>query len=196
MMKYKFHIIFLSAVIVGTAVIYLVSAGYYPVALVGSRIITAKTFVKDYGMADMYYRNVLKAEMNSQQNKDSSSTVPDLTPVQIQQAVLSMLIENTLVENGARREAGSSFDSIIDKKVNEAIAEPGIEKAIQTIYGVGLDDFKKEILAPQAERDILAGNLFLKGEKIEDWLAEKKRTSRVIIFSGKFYWDGEKVVSK
>jgi len=36
----------------------------------------------------------------------------------------------------------------------------------------------------------------LKGQRIEDWLTAEKKSVSVVILSGKFYWNGEDVVSK
>ncbi len=185
-MKYKLYIVFLTIVGAGAIALFFASSGYYPIAVVGGRVITAKAFAKDYLMAEMYYKNVLKSAVGS-------STAAELTEEQIQQSVLYMLIENELVDIGAQKEVGGSVDDLVNKKIGEVATEPGIEKEIEAVYGVGFNDFKSEILVPQAKRDILTGNLLLKGKKIEDWLAEAKKSSKVIIFSGKFYWDGKNV---
>lgn len=200
--KYKLYIVFLVIIGLGTAAIYFVSAGYYPVAVVNGNIITANTFINNYDTASVYYGNFLKTygSANSQQASSTeaevSSTPPILTPSQIQKSVLAGLIENILIEKGARQEMGKDLDRLVAEKVSQAVEVPEIEKAVRTIYGLSLNDFKKNVLVPQAERDILTGSLFLKGQKIEDWLAAEKKSSRILIFSGKFYWDGENVISK
>ena len=189
-MNYKLYTIFFAILGLGIIALYCISAGYYPIAIVNGNIITAKTFINDYGVASVYYQSLLKAYENS------SSTSQTLTQVQIQQDVLSGIIENILIDNGAREEMGKDIDRLVGEKVSEATAIQGIEKAARTVYGLSLDDFKKKILVPQAERDILTGSLFLKGQKMEDWLVAKKKSSTIIILSGKFYWDGENVASK
>lgn len=201
--KYKLYIVFLVIIGLGTAAVYFVSAGYYPIAVVNGSIITANTFINNYDTASMYYGNFLKTygSVNSQQAtstqiETSSSTPEVLTPGQIQKSVLAGLIENILIEKGARQEMGKDLDRLVAEKVSQAVEVPEIEKAVRTIYGLSLNDFKKNVLVPQAERDILTGSLFLKGQKMEDWLAAEKKSSRVVILSGKFYWNGEDVASK
>ena len=36
---------------------------------------------------------------------------------------------------------------------------------------------------PQAKREILMGRLYLKGEKYEDWVAQKRKEAAVSIYS-------------
>ncbi|HUX36008.1 MAG TPA: hypothetical protein VMV71_03185 [Candidatus Paceibacterota bacterium] len=192
-MKYKLYAIFFLVIALGVAAIFFISFGYYPIAIVNGRFITAKTFVNDYAVASVYYQNILKTY------EKSSSTPEILTPAQIQQSVLTGLIENVLIDDGARKEIGSGLDNLVNEKVNQAVdsgASGDIEKAVKSVYGINMNDFKNEILVPQAERDLLTGSLFLKGQKIEDWLTAAKKAGNIIILSGKFYWDGENVNSR
>ena len=203
MTNYKLYIVFFVIIGLGTAAIYFVSAGYYPIAIVSGDIITANTFMSNYETASAYYMNFLKTygsinspQETSTQNVVGSLTPQTLTPSQIQKSVLAGLIENILIEKGARKEMGKELDRLVGEKVSQAVEIPEIEKAVRTIYGLSLDDFKRDILVPQAERDILTGSLFLKGQRIEDWLTAEKKSVSVVILSGKFYWNGEDVVSK
>ncbi|MBI4085356.1 MAG: SurA N-terminal domain-containing protein [Candidatus Liptonbacteria bacterium] len=186
-MNYRFYIAFFIIFGIGTSAVFLVSSGYYPVAIVNGHFIPAKSFAHDYSIASTYYKNLLKA------GNASSSAQTSLTEDQIGQSVLSQLIENALIDGGVRKEVGGNLNKMIDEKVNQAIAFPDAEKAISAFYGITLEDFKKDILVPQAKRDILTGNLLLKGEKIDDWLQTAKKSSSVIVLSGRFYWDGENV---
>jgi len=202
MTNYKLYIVFFVIIGLGTAAIYFVSAGYYPIAIVSGDIITANTFMSNYETASAYYVNFLKTygstsspQVTSTQDI-SSSTPQTLTPSQIQKSVLAGLIENILIEKGARKEMGKELERLVGEKVSQAVEVPEIEKAVRTIYGLSLDDFKRDILVPQAERDILTGSLFLKGQRIEDWLTAEKKSVSVVILSGKFYWDGEDVAEK
>lgn len=189
MTKYKLYIIFFSIIALGVVAISFISFGYYPVAIVNGHLITARMFVSDYAVASVYYRNILKTY-------EKSSSTPDvLTPGQIQQSVLTGLIENVLIDDGARKEIGKDLDRLVNEKVVQAADTDGIEKAVKSVYGIDINDFKEEILVPQAERDVLTGSLFLKGQKIEDWLSAAKKSSSIMILSGKFYWDGENVNS-
>ena len=191
MKKNKLYAVFFSAIALGIAAISFISYGYYPVAIVNGHFITAKLFANDYAIASAYYQNIIVKSYGN-----SSSTAGVLTSSEIQQSVLTGLIENVLIEDGARKEMGGDLNRLVNEKVSKATDIDGIDKAVKSVYGMSLDDFKKEILVPQAERDVLTGSLFLKGQKIEDWLSEAKKSSKVMILSGTFYWNGESVASK
>ncbi len=184
--KYKSYLIFILIVGAGLSAMFLVSLGYYPIAVVNNHFINARTFLKNYEAASIYYQNFLKTYA-------ATSSLNILEPSELERAVLTQLIENSLVEDGASREAGAGLKNLIEEKVDKAASEPGLENAVKVLYGLNLEDFKKEILRPQAERDILTGRLFLKGEKIDDWLKKAKKSSRVIVLSGRFYWNGDDV---
>ncbi len=190
MKKYKFYIVFLLIIGAGLSALMLISLGYYPIALVNNHFISAKTFLKDYGAASIYYDNVLKTY------RSDASRDKVLQPSNLQRSVLTQLVENTLIEAEARRIVGPDFDRLVGEKVDQAGNDPRLEKAAQALYGLNLGDFKKEILLPQAERDVLTGRLYLEDKKIDNWLQNAKKSGRVIIFSGQFYWNGDTVEAK
>ncbi len=190
MNKYKFYIVFLVIIGLGISTFSFISSGYYPIALVDGNLIIARTFLNDYIAASSYYDNLVKA------GQSASSSIPVLSREDIQKSVMAGLIENVLIKNGARKEIGGDLNRMVNEKVNEATNAPEMEKTVLALYGLNFGDFKKEILVPQAERDVLTGSLFLKGEKIEDWLAAAKKSSNIIIFSGKFYWNGQNVATR
>lgn len=184
-MKYKPYIIFLLIVAFIFSVILLISLGYYPIVMVNRHFISKRTFLENYKAASVYYQNFLKTY---QQNPPLEKVA---SPDDIQRSVLTQLIENSIVEDGARKEVGADLGRLVEEKVSQASKEPGLDKAVRTLYGMNLDDFKKEILAPQAERDILTGRLFLKGGNIDDWFQNSKKSAKVIIFSPQFHWNGD-----
>lgn len=189
MRKYRRQIVIVIVVVAGLAGLFLVSLGYYPIAIVNGIFITARTFTKDYGAASMYYANYLKIY------RFPGSDAAPLSSDDIARAVMDQLIENALAAQGAEKEAGSDLENLVNEKINEAVKNSQLENAAKTLYGLSLDDFKNEVLKPQAERDILTGRLFLKGQNIDTWLADAKKSARVIFFSGRFRWNGTEVVN-
>lgn len=195
----KPYVVFFSIIAAGTVLFYLISSGYYPIAIVNNSFISARTFTDDYTAASFYYQNILKAynSIGAVSSTQASSSAPQIpTKLQIQQSVLNGLIESVLIDGGARKEIGKELDRIVEEKIAKAASARDMEKAAKAVYGIGFNDFKKEVLVPQAKRDALMGSLLLKGEKMDEWLANAKKTSRVVVFSDKFYWNGEEIVGK
>jgi len=185
--RYKPYIVFLSFIAVGLGAFFLVSAGYYPILVVNNRIVSARTFWKDYQAASRYYQNIVKtySQAISQENV--------LTSTDIQLSVLEQLIENNLVSKEVERQIGEDLSSLVKTKVDKFSEDKKLHEAVAQLYGFSFGDFQEEILIPQAEREILAGRLFLKGEKLDGWLVQAKKSARVILFSPKFHWNGEKL---
>ena len=188
----RFTIAFLAIIFAALACVTLVRLNYYPVAIIGNHVIGARQFMKDYAAVEAYYENALRTYAAA------TSTAPLQKPTgkDIEAHVLNQLVEMVLVGDGAKKEAGGDLDSLVKGKLSPYDADSAFQHSAEVLYGLPFSDFKAEVLVPQAERDILKGRLFLKGEKFDDWLVSAKRSARVIIFSPAFYWDGEKVVGK
>jgi len=188
MSRYRIYIIFSVIIALGLGGVFLVSGGYYPIAVVGGDLITARRFLGEYRAASIYYQNILKTYNPVFEEEE-------LAAADLQLAVVNSLIEKSLIAKGARSEAGNDFKYLIDNKLEKFTGDTELERAALALYGLNKREFHKGVLIPQAEREILAGRLFLRGEKIEDWLRETKQTAQVVIFSPRFEWNGEAVVS-
>ena len=187
MTAYKPYLVFLGIVVVALVLLSFVSLGFYPIVWVAGDFVSARHFYKHYGAATLYYQNALRTY-----NVLSSSST-QLTPTEIQASVLDQLIENTLVARGVREEVGEDAEALAQNRLEKFDQGQTVKAAVHTLYGLGFEEFEHEILLPQAQFELLSGRLFLRGKKIDDWLLETKRSSRVIIFSNRFSWDGEQV---
>ena len=125
---------------------------------------------------------------------DALRDTPRLTPLELQLAVINGLVEKVLISNGAKFETGGDFDYLISNKLEKFSGDLQLGRAAETLYGLTAKELERDLLVTQAEREILAGRIFLRGEKIEDWLSDAKAAARVIIFSPSFKWNGEQVI--
>ncbi len=188
-MKYKPYIIFTSLITLALSVIFIISAGYYPILSVNGQLVSAKIFWKNYQAGAAYYQSVKRAF--SEDFEDEEITASDL-----KRSILTQLIENKLIEGKVKEEVGTEMSSLVQEKITKLTSDPKIKQAAQAIYSLNLKDFEKEILLPMANQEILVGRLFLKGEKIDSWLEETKKSSQIRIFSSQFYWDGKEIKIK
>ncbi|RJP44345.1 hypothetical protein C4587_02095 [Candidatus Parcubacteria bacterium] len=182
MIRYRPYAIFLGLVLAGLAAFFLASEGYYPVLLVGDRFVSARRFSRGYDAASTYYRNLVETY------DPGAPAEEKLKPEDIQLSVLEQLVENVLVAEEAERRVGNEFSALVRSKVQKFGDDPELEKAAAVLYGLHYRDFEDFVLVPQAEREILAGRLFLEGEKLEAWLEEAKKSARVVMFSSAFKW--------
>ncbi|MBI4087529.1 MAG: hypothetical protein HY434_01735 [Candidatus Liptonbacteria bacterium] len=185
--RQKLYFVFLGMVISGLFLVFLIFAGFYPVAFVNGTMVTARRFALEYRANDSYYRRVLE----KYGAKVFGSAPP--TPAEIEASSMQKIIEDILVQDGAKREIGSDLGALIENKVRQLRIDSELQKAASELYGYRKNDFWDFVLVPQAKADILAGRLFLRGEKLEDWLKDAKKSSTVFIFSNRLRWNGEKV---
>jgi hypothetical protein len=167
--------------------VFLISIGSYPIIYVNGDFITAGTFWKNYRAMLYSYNNISKFIVNDV----DGSQIPKSDDVAV--VALEKLIDYKLIHQGASNELGADLDKLVSVKIKKISGEAGLKEGARSLYGYSYRDFEREILIPQAESDILSGRLFLDGIELSEWLSKRKRSSRVIIFSSKFFWDGENV---
>ncbi|GEM_PF-610836 len=189
--NYKPYIIFVSIMAAGVSAIFLVSQGYYPIALIQNSFVTARTFNEEYHAALLFYQNASKTYGSL---LSGSST---LTNTEIQASVMDKLVEGEIIRDGAEKEVGKDLlDELVEGKINKYADDADLTKAAAVLYGLDGKAFIADVLAPEATREVLDSRLVLKGEKMGDWLLQAKKSARVIIFSPQFSWDGVEVKSK
>jgi hypothetical protein len=178
--------IILVVVFVAFILAVLISAGYYPIAIVNGNFITAHQFRINYGAAYNYYQKAAKLY-----NSTSTFNVNNF-----QAAIFSQLVDNVLIENELKKELGGNFNLVLNNKLKDINESQNLEKEVTQIYGVNYSTFKQEVFIPEAEKDILTGRLFLNGQKLDDWLKNARNSAHIIVLSPNFYWDGQEMKSK
>jgi hypothetical protein len=84
----------------------------------------------------------------------------------------------------------------VQGKVAKYRDDTQIAAAAQALYGLAMSDFEREVLIPQAERDILAAKLFFAEKTFDAWLKEARQNAQVIVLSGQYRWDGGQVTNR
>jgi len=163
---------------------------YYPVISVNNVPISAKKLNINMRAAIYYLNTYKKLQEERGLNQNTSTSLKELSQEEIKLFVLNQLIKNELIHQEVKKRLGSNLKNLIDGKINNYLNSE-IEKAALEIYGLNKNDFKNEILIPQAEKDILAGRLFLENKNIADWLKEQKKQAKIIVFDKKIKWNGE-----
>lgn len=187
----KPYVLFLTFLGSGIALLFLISAGYYPIAMVERQFVTAREFREGYRFASAYSESFAKTY-----GAAASSTLrqyEDLDAVQTD--VLTQLIENAIIEESLKQEVGEEYDGLISQKVEKYNKDSTLQAAAQSLFGVEYSAFQQAVLLPQARREIMNGRLFLKGEKFDEWMERVKKDANISIFSGKFRWDGSNVTT-
>lgn len=185
--KNKTAIAFLLLVIFGLIAIYIFASASYPIAMVGRSPISLDRLEENYKSASIYYDNILK----TYRSENGESAKP--SEKELEAEVFTQLIEAKLIDRAVEEEVGKDLEYLVANKIEKYRENENLKTAAPTLYGMEFEEFWTEVLIPQAKRDILAGRLFLKGEKIEDWLVSAKKDAKIILFTKDFNWTGEKV---
>ena len=183
--QYKMYALLIALVAVGVGIFTLVTLGYYPVAVVGSSFINAHQFNRNYKAMVIYATAIEKMDPASTTARENFS------PDKIQSLVLEDLIEQKIIAKKLAAEAGQELPELIATRVNKFENDNGLQKAAEGLFGLSYDEFKEEVLIPQARRDILTGRLFLNGQSFDVWLKDTKKNTNVYIFSPHLKWDKE-----
>lgn len=185
---YKPYLIFSGLIIIGLFIFALISQGFYPIATVNGKIITAHAFWQKYQTQSAYFQNFSEKIMAG-----LGEDTPPPTANDFKSQALTELIENILIKAGAEKELGSDLDVLMATKLEKVPDDEDFKKAIASVYGANLSDFRDDFMVPIAREEILSGRLFLKGEDFNDWLLKAKTEAKVKIFSDEFTWDGVEV---
>ena len=190
MRKIFFFFAFVSILLITGAIVAFVK-GYYPVASVNGKAISAREWIRmQEGVLQSISEQVRAAggspiDFAAQEGRDLIEEVRKNT--------LAVFIEDVLVEeNGVS--LVDDFVQNVGKKISEATAGHGnIAQAAQAAYGYTMDEFSQFILLPQARRDAIAEKLKEKGEQFDAWLDALKKNADVKLYFVPFQWDGKEI---
>jgi len=187
----KKKLIIFSALTAGIIII-LILFGVYPIAFVGISPIMVNDYNRNYSTSLNYYEKALETYA-----QDSQVLKADEARQEIKRAVLDNLIEDILIDRELRKEIKrNDLNTLVENKINEISEGQIADKAIETLYGFSLSEFKKRVLEPQAKKEILENRLFLAGIDFDGKIKDIKAQARVNIFLSGFEWNGEEVVVK
>jgi len=188
--NWKIRAVFLAACGGALVVFSLFIFGFYPVAIVDGSVITARKFRAASHSVLFYYENTGGISDQEENNMDSARRL------ELESQVLNDLVEEELIAKKLARDFGSELPYLIAEELDGVKNSPDLKQAATMLYGMKWENFEKEILVSEAKKSILANQLFLKNEKIEDWIHRARESANVTVFSLKFKWDDSKVIVK
>lgn len=151
---------------------YLIKSGWYPAAIVNSKIIWARTVNKETRAALYYYEKTTGATINQQEVRKAA----------IENMIEKILISKKLQEVLNQVELTASLQDIIDDHLDK----PQLEPAAALLYGLKLKDFYNLVLVPQAERELLEKKLAETGENLEGWLQKAQQSANIVYITKEF----------
>lgn len=171
------RIVLISGIFLVSGISTVLFLGYWPAIVVDGVWILFRDVKINMVLALSYYSNVADAYDTVRGNGE---TVIDNDALRA--GVHSELIERTLIHEKLHEEIG---DEVLRGMVEDRIGDVRgdiLTEDIESLYGVGQKIIEAHVFVPQAERDIMRGRMFLRGENFEEWLSQTRKTARVTVF--------------
>ena len=169
-----------------------IRAGWYPVAVVNSELVSTRLFQRELDAAFSYYTKTILKDGNLPTNSE------DLLR-ELRRAVLDDLIEKKIIRQLARQEVGDRLPALVEDKIGFLDGNGNkVPEAVQSLYGMTLEEFRELVMIPEAERVILKDWLFAdqKEGEFTHYLDEQRKKASVYVFSDLLTWRDGKIQSK
>ncbi len=170
--------------------LFVISSGYYPIAIVNGHPISAVTFRHNQNAAFSFARHREQVQLAG------VTQLPPETARTLSSGVLERLVENVIIHQAAQVELGADYQSLIAQHLSKYASDSGIGIISQELYGLTENGFTEYVLIPESEKDLLAGRLLLRDVVFTNWLKQQKQSARVHIFSWAYRWQDGKVEAK
>lgn len=172
----------LVCVCASVAAIILATTQRYPVVIVNMSWITAKDFNVANAASERFY---LRALETYGKQKPGEFEKTKLT-AEIRRATLDRLIEEVLIRNEAKKEI-DALSAKIEEKIKN-VDNQKLQNPIREMYGLSIEEFRYQVLEPQATQELLAAALAAKGDSLMAQAAIFKKMARVILLFPGVIW--------
>ena len=158
--------------------------GFVPVMKIGGKTIVFAEYLKAYSAIKSY---------------DKISRRSAAPAAEITRQALEVLVENRFLDILAER-TSTDFKKEAEKLVEDSIkTTPNLSlgEASEKIYGLNEADFKRLVLLPQAEKDLLTKHYSYNPAELENLLNDLAKNAQIKIYYPGYEWkDGEVRIKK
>ena len=154
----------------------------YPVAVVDWNWVSAKDFEIVRGASEQFYTSAFV----TYGKVAPSGAEKEKLHIEITRATLDRLIEELLVRNEAEQEV-ESLQSKIAEKI-KSVDSQKLQNPVREMYGLGIDEFRRRVLEPQALQELLAATLAATGDSLTARIIALKKAARVILLFPGLLW--------
>lgn len=174
--KKTVQIIILTVSVLIAAVILIVSAGWYPVAIVSGTSISVSEYTRAYNLSYSYYGYLLQGSKTA---SDDEALRDRLKEIVLQGLIDSVLIQDKLRESMTAKELRVKTE----EKIGVVWNDPDARKMLIEMTKASEGDIRALYLEPEARRQILDEVLKSEGTNTIDWLATERKNVKIIRFS-------------
>lgn len=175
----------------------IVYTGLFPVASVNSEWLWERDFSKSVGAVEQLQRTSLGINLPS---PTGTTTLSALRATDIQRGALEELMYEKIIAQELKRiDASQDWDQRIARDVEGLLTgkeRATLEEATRTLYGIGLEDFKRLVLAPKVREDLLRKELALRAQDPDAFLDAAFQNARIKIYVLDYKWKDGMLVAK
>lgn len=169
----------------------LIAVGIYPVAIVGTMPIFARTWQKAENAAKSF--ELATARARGAKAVDFSLAENRELLLEMKRGTLTFLIEDAIIRQKGE-EVTDGLGILSRELALEALRSSGdLGSAARAVYGLSVDDLRDLVLLPQARKDVLKEALIEKGQNFDTWLLDAKKRASVRLIFVPFKWNGEEI---
>lgn len=185
----KLYTIFILLILTATGFVYLFRVGWHPTALINSQLVWDRSFQKEHESALKYYNQAINTYNLPDMDEEK------LTEIQkdLKRATLDKIIEKIIISKGLEDLVGQDKNSLITEKIDKYLENPKLRSAAGALFNLSFQDFRKLVLVPQAEREIIEEKLKEESRDFSNWLENQKHQASVYLFTNEFQWTGGEI---
>ncbi len=172
----------------------LIANGFWPVAVVNYQPIFYRDWSLGYGAAYRFYENELIRSKSDVKILVDEKYKQELKRASLESLINEKIIHQELVSMFGRRELARLVGGKVDKI---DLNKEEMKKGTELLYGLPAENFRRIILIPKAEEEILGEKLLAGGNSLINWLESARGGIKIVFFVKGYYWDknGLQVIS-
>lgn len=177
--------------IVAFGLLALIAVGIYPVAIIGTTPIFARTWQKAENAAKSF--EFAQARARGAKAVDFSLAENRELLLEMKRGTLTFLIEDAIIiQKGEGVIDG--LGTLSRELALEALRSiDDLGSAARAVYGLSTDELRDLVLLPQARKDVLKEALSERNQDFDTWLRDAKKRARVRLMFVPFKWNGEEI---
>jgi len=185
-MQFRGFLLTFLSIISGALILYFIlSRGWYPVAIINGKFLSEQVLQKESDAALQYHLAT----------SGEKRPLPENFSQELRKNILDSLIEHRLIYGSLKSQLGNSFGERVSQKLtNLKIDRNKTEEAASLLYGLTFEEFENIVLIPQAAKEILGEQVTSNQENVQDWIKKSRANASVIILDLDFAWEDGRVM--
>lgn len=166
--------------------------GFFPVARVDTAVIWYREYDNRASALEQFEERSRAMAGIALNDSDRSLLRRSVLQSMIAESVLEAYIAKNLFADGLPAAANAMVEETVSKTADPTL----LPRATKELYGWSVDEFKKEVLYPQALQNVLAERIEKDGGSFEEFLSVELGRARVNLYGVPWKWENGALTDK